>query len=1715
MLKKVILGIVCFIVVGITGLGIYVYTLDWNKQKALVAERFSQITGLKATIEGNLTVELFPTPKFSAQSVKFSKGNPRNPLVSVSEISANVELMPMFSNKFILSSMSLNGANVALDISEKGEFNWDGVGSSGKNKSGNIEVSFNDIRMSNSSISFNNKKTGDKFELPNISSNINAKSLEGPYQIKGKFIHNGSEIGFNGDIAKNKDTVVRLSIYNAATSSKLSIDGTFGKKAKGNISFDSKSFYDIVSVVLGENKISETYDQSLLLSFVYNYENKQTKLDNFTFKYGNNIAGSGVANIKKSDKWLIDTDLDLISFDLELLESLAKDVIAQVSKTDENAKEQNSTNKYEANINIKSNHAKYKNADAQKLMIGAKFVNNVLNVDRFSIVMPGETHIKAVGKINFEPKIEYIFNQTIDSKDARIFASVFGLDIAKYASLNNKKSIFKRLQAELMASGDLNSMKITIPQAVLDVSEFSGNLGFIFNKEKPVVLVQAEASKVVFDKYFQLNNPDLKNASMEEKVVYQFNMAPWKGKFETDATIKIGNAVFNSVVIDNLDLQFVANDGNIDVKKLHSTSLGGAEVDIKLSANNVYTKPYFNELSYSVKTNNLPLLTKSLGIDTGNKGLFKRKLFAAQGVIAGSLDKYSLSSIQKFGDVEFSYTGDVSLTDKNENKVKGSIELKANNFSQFIKALGIDYSPDIPITTFTLMGTIDGSYNNFTMSDLSAYLGTNHITGKFGFDNQTKPTLVADVNFDKFDINRMFNIKKAQTDINKKAEVDFIAKPNFDDKKIDLSSLTKVNFDINTSIKHLVLNGDNFNKANITGKLNDGVLDISKFEAFRDDSKIVFDAKVNSNNIAKIEGNFNLAGIKARNVGGNVYRIENSIVDIEGNFNSLLQSKKDFFENLNSKGRFKVYGTTITGWDLDIIKFELEQRKSLNGFNDSIFNSLKTGKSNFSEISGRYEITKGIVVADNVSWNSPVITMNMGLELNLSNWKFNSTFNAFYKNASFSDVLKFSLFGELDSPEIQSDLSESIERIASIEENVEKQRANKEKEKNANIKKKTDVLISNIKIAQQNIKRMSLDVARYKPTTSNVDVVKVYENNIKDLKLAEDKLNELEKNIKNANDEKLLMDLEATLAKETARFSFIPKLLEENYIVDSKYAFDEVFNKITWLFNLAQNNSSYYNSLTEVYMNQIELLNSTDTPVDEEIVNSIKNDMNTIAMDVEKINKLHSKIRDNYLDIIDTTSITRMKENNGIAEQALSTMFVYVKQLNNSLINSIDVFRAALSIKAKDYDLYMVYPPERIADIDISLPTTKNGEKADKKTTIDKTTSASQNITDTDSSKKKDNLAFSLENLSKGISSLMTKLDNRKKTVAISDMEFSGVSNAIKVTQNNNSKAKEINVAKLKIEAPLVEVVEKSSENKQTDKVDIKPIEAENKPLENKKEIIIAEAKTQELPDFDVKVEEVLDAVKPLEETKIDTLKTETKTIANNLINKTKSLISDFVSKFTKEKTKEIEVASAENIKLPEIKNEEIDIVDNKEPVKDTKEEIVEDKSNVSNLRVNPVIAMNIGENDNVLNEVKIPNLAEKKKGFEKKNIVENIVVAEADKVETSSKENKTESGDISKGDFLEMFVLAENITPNNIETITEVDEYEENKDFEEAKNKYVNKASSNVQYFNGNIGKSFSSKEIKDNVILRNKKYLFKPKYQKLAKLDGNIGKKFALSVK
>lgn len=1384
MLKKIIVGIFCFVVLAATAGGIYIYTLDWNKHKALVAERLSQITGLKASIDGNLEVKLFPSPKFSASKVKFSRSGVKSPLVVVNEIIANVDLLPLLDNNFIVKSMTLSQATAYVEINDKGVSNWDGLGTQTNNKSGNIEVSFNDIRLNGSSLNYKNLQDNSAFVIGNISASISAPALSGPYKTNGKFIHNNHEVLFGGDIAKNNNLSLKLKFANAASGSTVSLEGELGKKAKGIVTFDTQNLQDVSNIIWADKGLPDKYNKPLYVSFQYDYSDALVKLDNFTTKFDKNTVGSGTVILKKDANIPeINAAFDFSKFDLNIFEYLADDIITYTKSGKTFA--QSPFAGYIFNFTAKAASALLNDIESRNLTVAFSLNDNAIDITRFGLVLPGDTVLKTVGKIKLDKDINYIFNQAIDSKDLRVFASMFNIDLAKFATPENKKSIFKRAQADINLSGNLDSIKIAIPRAIIDSTALRGNLGIV-KKDTVFVLADFDLSKIIFDKYLNIVPDTLKNATLKDKFIYQMNLIPWNHDLNVSAELNINSAVYNDIPIEKLAVSFVSEKDTLNVNKLSIASFAGASVNMKLDAKDIYNDPYFNEISYDIKSSNLPMLTSTLGINTGTKSLFKRKLFAAQGALSGNFEEFSLSSVQKFGDTEFSYTGVVANNHKNPISVNGDLELKANNFSSFIKALNFNYTPDIPVTTFTLNSKVKGSVDLFSLDNINAYLGANAVKGNIQFDNTSnKPKLISSFEMDKFEADRWFNLSKNSNASSNKNANDFITR-NFSDKKIDLSALDEIDFNIKANAKQLTFDRDTYTDVQTEILLKDGILNVPSFNASQNDTSIYFRFLLNSKDLHKIDGYFKVKKLKIPELGGKRYALESGWLTAEGNFSSLLSSETDFVENLNAKGKFSYANTAMRGWDLDIIKFELEQRKSIAGFEDTVLNSLRSGKSSFSKIRGSYTINKGLVVADSLIWESPVVNMNMKFNLNLSDWLFNAAFNAVYHNASFSDILKFSLDGNLANPVVKADLSESIARISEIEDKIKNARIYKEKEKRERLSGKIEALQKAVDNALQDINRLTLDVVRYKPVTQNENVVRVYDDNIKTINTAEVAIKKMKDTLNNYPEESDLNDIEANLGAEKAKLKFIPKVLEENYIVDSKYIFDETFNKIAWVYNLSQNNYAYYKSLSDVYFAQIEILKTSTTPLDDASVKKLKDGFDKAKEIMDNIASLHGKIRDNYLNIIDAVKVSQMNENNDIAKQALETMLTYSKQLYSDIVISLDNFRAALNINARDYDNYLLYPPENIADIDISKPTVKNSstkkasedaEPSDAKTSLEKKSDNQDALNS--------NLDLTLSQNSGLFAALQNFNDSKKAQndiTLVSSLAFDGISD---ILQNN------------------------------------------------------------------------------------------------------------------------------------------------------------------------------------------------------------------------------------------------------------------------------------------------------------------------------------------
>lgn len=1600
MLKKIILWFFGLVILLVAAAGGYIYMLDWNQHKTMIETRFSQITGLSTRIDGNLQVELLPVPKFSANLVKFFKPTDRaNPLIDINQISASVDLWKLLDKKFILKSMTLTQMSIHVTVNENGELNWKGIGASSTNRSGNIEISFDDVRLVNSALNYENQKDKKNFEIGNISARVNAPSLKGPYQTDGKFIFNNSEITFRGNIIKNNEFIVNATLENPSTASKAILEGTLGSNAHGSFTFDTAHLQSVSSVMFGDKGLKEYYEAPFYTSFKYSSESDVLKLDNFNISYGRDTKGSGNVLIQNlADKTKFQADFDMTQFNLNTVQYIIGDFYSyfKSGQTIDAAKYAGLS----GDFNLKSANVTYNDVASSNLNLGMGLDSNIINIKRFGLDMPGDTSIKAAGSVDFNNEPSYQFEQTVKTADLRVLASIFKIDLAKLASADNKKNIFKKAEANLKYSGDLNNLKISIIDSSIDSSSIKGNLGFIDSEDKTFVIADLRATKVLFDRYLEIVPQSLADASFENKLVHQLKLIPFSHDLDIDAQVNIDSAVYNQIPLENVLLEVKLHDDSLNISKLSINSIAGATLNLSAEASDIYSKPLFKELSYSIRSSNFPQFISALNIDTGKYNLFKRKIFASQGALSGTLTDFSLSSVQKFGDTEFSYTGTVSNAE-DDTLVDGELELKTNNFTSFIQALSFDYKPDLPVTAFALEGKLKGSARNFALENLTSHLGANAITGNLQFDNvESTPKLVANLNFDKFDADRLFNLSKKNIlpELSSEGHT-FVARPILDEQKIDYSALKSVDFNIQGKARQLIYCSKNYTDAVLNTVLKDGVLQVADLNANDGTSSINLKFILNTNNVPSIEGSYAFKSLKLPHMGGSTYILEGGQLNADGTFKSLATTQKDFFENINSRGKFQLLTTAVTGWDLDVIKFELEQRKSVAGFEDSIINNLSSGRSIFSSISGKYDIIKGLIKADGVMWKSPVVNISMDFDLNLANWLFNGKFNAIYMNASFSDVLKYTFSGNMSNPTVSVDLSDSIQRISKTETIINSAKDTKKKEQQNKLIGKITLLKTDADELLKDCSRMILDVERFRPITDSGNVQKVYDNNIQLIQETEQRLTDILANLNKSPNEKTLDSIEAELNTYRSKLNFIPKSLEDNFVVDSKYVFDDIFNKIAWVYNVAQNNSSYYETISNAYMDRIKLLEDSDNPVDEEKKVELATEVKSIVKDMDTITALHNKVRENYLSVIDASKISEMNENIEISTHALKNILSYTERMDNKIVNSIDNFRAVLDISTRDYDQYMIYPPLSIEDIDITKPTVPNfdAEGSDSvSTNQEEVEDSSPSETTEENTEDKKKVDTSVDNDEKKSSANLSQLISSE--LISSNFSFKGLSGLIK---EKSDKTEKIAVAPESVQ----EEVAVKEENSDTSVVvaDASPVVADASPVVHVIDEDFSEKKSTDILSDNLTKEVIAEDIEPIQTIAIST-------DSEKILAKTDATSSLFVEAIDSE-VKSFISENPLTESIPESK-EDISVADN------FSVELVEPEEKIatetSSLKTNPVVAMEIGKEKQTIDAKEVNISLPHKTGFKKAKSpvkVADAVVAESTvdtKIENRIKTSKS-----------------------------------------------------------------------------------------------------------
>ena len=170
------------------------YFIDWTAYKQDFERQASQVFGQPVTVGGGANVRILPLPSVSFGDLSVGETSSGQPLMTVEQFSANVELAPLLSGEIRIVDMSLTRPHFNIEVDESGRIAWTQRRELLVDP-GQVEVDSLSVREASfilSGLADGSTITGDR-----INADISAQSLVGPWRIEGSGEIGGSATEFS------------------------------------------------------------------------------------------------------------------------------------------------------------------------------------------------------------------------------------------------------------------------------------------------------------------------------------------------------------------------------------------------------------------------------------------------------------------------------------------------------------------------------------------------------------------------------------------------------------------------------------------------------------------------------------------------------------------------------------------------------------------------------------------------------------------------------------------------------------------------------------------------------------------------------------------------------------------------------------------------------------------------------------------------------------------------------------------------------------------------------------------------------------------------------------------------------------------------------------------------------------------------------------------------------------------------------------------------------------------------------------------------------------------------------------------------------------------------------------------------------------------------------------------------------------------------------
>jgi uncharacterized protein involved in outer membrane biogenesis len=312
--------------------------VDWNKYKPQIIAQVEKATGLDVQIGGDMSMAVLPTPRVKIEDLTVVA--PRKiefeNLLTMKSAEVSVELLPLFSKKIVVDSVTLVEPNIQVEIMADGTPSWETEKIARMtNKSGNVSpqneannnqpdanntaqtsaqtsgkamdaITLNELTIEGGTLSFINHQNKMSHKVRDMDVALRANSLSGPFSAEGELTYNDKRITIDaetGKIPQDEGTMdVQADLGLPDTGAQLTFSGVAAVKEPYDVQGKTTLKADSVQKLAAQfnKQLGKEYDQSIMMDGLLSADQDSITYNDLKFSFGDFLANGkfSVENLK-------------------------------------------------------------------------------------------------------------------------------------------------------------------------------------------------------------------------------------------------------------------------------------------------------------------------------------------------------------------------------------------------------------------------------------------------------------------------------------------------------------------------------------------------------------------------------------------------------------------------------------------------------------------------------------------------------------------------------------------------------------------------------------------------------------------------------------------------------------------------------------------------------------------------------------------------------------------------------------------------------------------------------------------------------------------------------------------------------------------------------------------------------------------------------------------------------------------------------------------------------------------------------------------------------------------------------------------------------------------------------------------------------------------------------------------------------------------------